>query len=62
MPIKRVKPNPLSQRMAKRRELLSKHVPVCPKCSHEKIQLIQWTQLPALWKCRKCEHPFTYEP
>lgn len=50
--------------LSNRRVWLCKNAPICPKCNTKQIQLIQWTSVDksADWKCRKCRHPFSYEP
>lgn len=46
-----------------RREMLSKNVPKCPECDEERqIQLVDWSVIPARWRCRECRSPFGYEP
>lgn len=49
------------EKMVTRREWLCTHVPHCPACTDEQVQLIDHHE-PALWCCRICKHRFTYEP
>lgn len=41
---------------------LCSHVPKCPACGHEQVQLLMRHTPPAEWRCRICKHRFTYEP
>jgi len=35
----------------------------CPQCGEdEQIELIDYTTVPAEWKCRQCKHKWGYEP
>lgn len=45
-----------------RREFLSKNMPVCPDCTTRQVQLIDYRNKPAKWKCRHCQKVFTFEP
>ena len=48
-------------RLHARREAVCKHPPVCPVCSSEQVQIIE-TEVPARWKCRRCQLAFAHEP
>jgi len=47
----------------RRRKLLDKYTPRCPKCYSEQVQLFAGASSPpAKWKCRRCKMRFTDEP
>jgi hypothetical protein len=48
-------------RRADRRDLLAKHVPQCPACFRNQVQLLDHGT-PAQWKCRVCRVCFEFEP
>lgn len=49
--------------IVKRREFLCANVPVCSNCLEQRqIQLVNWTNEIAEWKCRMCGYKFNYEP
>jgi hypothetical protein len=52
------------QATVKRREMLCREAPACPKCGErEQMQLVEWVNtIPAQWRCRTCKHAFTHEP
>jgi ribosomal protein L37AE/L43A len=45
-----------------RREFLSKNARACRQCHDTQVQLIDPSEIPAVWKCRRCKNVFTYEP
>lgn len=45
-----------------RREYLCKHIPICPKCENEQVQLLDHLITPAEWRCRSCRHSFLFVP
>jgi len=49
--------------LSKRRLWLCKNTPACPSCGEwMQIQITDWHQIPAEWKCRKCKHKWKFEP
>lgn len=49
--------------LAQRREQLCKQTPPCPKCGEvHQIQLQDWLNKPAKWRCRPCGHKWSHEP
>ena len=47
----------------RRREFLGRHMPLCPNCNTEQVQLTGYFgHPPASWRCRKCGCHFDYEP
>lgn len=53
----------IQQQLSSRRAWLCRHVPRCGECAEaEQIQLVEWFDTPATWKCRICGHRFTFEP
>jgi hypothetical protein len=51
-----------AERKFNRFTILAKHMPHCPSCNNEQVQLIDQNPVPAWWRCRICTHPFTFEP
>ena len=46
-----------------RLKFLRQNVPPCPKCSEKhQIQLREWINEIAEWKCRTCKYKFNFEP
>ncbi len=43
-------------RLADRRVKLCSPSPICPECGAEQVQLVEWIELPAKWRCRECGH------
>jgi ribosomal protein L37AE/L43A len=48
-------------RLSDRREFLGRHVPQCPACHRNQVQLLNHG-VPAQWKCRVCRVCFEFEP
>lgn len=46
---------------ALRCEALCNNAPVCPKCDSTQIQLIEYMDTVAKWKCRHCRTKFYFE-
>lgn len=47
---------------ADRREMLGRNIPPCPSCSARQVELVDWFNKSASWRCRKCKQKFYYEP
>jgi transposase-like protein len=46
-----------------RRDFVFRHVPHCPKCREQmQIQIMDYHNKPAKWRCRMCKHRFEFEP
>lgn len=45
-----------------RREWICRFPPLCTKCGHEQVQIIDSHVIPAKWKCRVCHWSFDHEP
>jgi transposase-like protein len=51
------------QELLDRQDWVCRHVPHCPKCREQmQIQVIDYINPPARWRCRMCKHRFEYEP
>ena len=45
----------------KRQDHILKHVPKCPSCGSEQVQIMRFVA-PAQWRCRICKVAFEFEP
>ena len=46
-----------------RLKFLREHMPTCPKCGEKfQIQLVEFINEIAQWKCRNCKYKFDFEP
>lgn len=45
-----------------RKDNIIKNPLLCPNCKDEQVQILNYTDKPAVWKCRSCKFIFEFEP